>query len=217
MPLHTHHPPTRVVALHPLDHAVVGARVDANRVAEAIDGLVVDGVYGERLRTEDRCEARRGIDAHAVHAGISLVVHLVRRNVLALGRQILHERSAQSDIDDLNAAADREGRHAERVSPGEQGKLGVVTGAVDRSKLRVRRRSVPRRVDVLATRQYESSNDIENPERGVGVVERRHDDGHEPDRFECVHVRRIQSNALNALDKARGCRDGDDGRSRDAA
>jgi hypothetical protein len=32
-----------------------------------------------------------------------------------------------------------------------------------------------------------------------------------------VHVRRIQSNALNALDKARGCRDGDDGRSRDAA
>jgi hypothetical protein len=84
VPLHADHPPARVVALHTFDHAVICARTDAYRVAEAIDSLMVDGVHAERLSADDFSKPRRRLDVHVMHAHSAFVIELVSGNVLSL-------------------------------------------------------------------------------------------------------------------------------------
>jgi len=84
VPLDAHHPPTRIIALDALDRPVLRAGADSHRLAETVDCLMMDGVHRERVRPENRREAGLRIHTHAVHPRIALVVHLVRRDVLAL-------------------------------------------------------------------------------------------------------------------------------------
>jgi hypothetical protein len=210
VPLYADHPPIRIVALDAFHHAVIRSRVDANGVAESIDCLVVDGVHAERLRAENRRESRRRIDADAVDACISLVAQLVRGHVRLLGRKILEQGSAESDVHDLNSAADRKRRHANRTSAGEQCKLRLIASAVDRSKLGVRGGPVSRRVYVFPTGEYESVNDVEESQRRLDARERRDDQRNDASRFERTNVGGVQSHALGALDESRRGGDGDD-------
>ena len=78
------HPPGRVITLDALDRPVVRARADAHRVAEPVDRLVMDRVHAERLHAENGGEARRRIQAYAVHTRVAFVIHVVSRDVLTL-------------------------------------------------------------------------------------------------------------------------------------
>ena len=80
-----------------------------------------------------------------------------------------------------------------------QRELGFVSRAVDGPELRVRRIAVQRRVDVFSAAEEESGNRIENADGHAGVRERRDHDWHQADRFQRPHVRRVQSNSLDAI------------------
>ena len=76
----------------------------------------------------------------------------------------------------------------------------------------MRIRTIPGRIHILATTQYEPGDNVENAQRSVGTGEWRDDDGNEPDGFDCSNVRGIEPNALDTFDQPRRCRDGDDRR-----
>jgi hypothetical protein len=77
MPLHADHPPPWVVAFDTFDGAVVCSGAHTQRPPEAIHRLMMNRVHAKRLGTEDRCKPRGRFDAHAMHARVPLVVHLV--------------------------------------------------------------------------------------------------------------------------------------------
>jgi hypothetical protein len=177
VPLHADHPPSWIVALDALDHAVVRVRADTQRCAEPIDGLVVNGVHGERVRANNSCEPGRRLDAHAVHTRATFRVQLVRCDRFALGWEVLHERSAEAYIDHLDSATDREGRKLALSGRREQRELCDVSRTVHGSELRMRCLAVVRGVHIFAAGQDQARHCIEHADRRTRLGERRYYEG----------------------------------------
>ena len=204
MPLYADHPPSWVSALDALDHAVVRLRTDTERCAEPIDGLVVNGVHGERLRADNSSEPGRRVDAHAVHTGATFLAQFVRRNRFALGWEVLHERSAEAYINHLDSATDREGRKLALSGRRQQRELRDVSRTVHGPELRMRCLAVVRGVHIFAAGQHEARHRIEHVDRRTRLGERRYDEGDQSGRLERANIRRVESDSLDAIDNPNG-------------
>src|SRR6266516_5143683 len=118
-------------------------------------------------------------------AGAFLVVHDAG---VALGGNILDQRSTEGDIQDLNAAADREhGRPARLRFLDERG-FGRIAREVHSAYFFVTLLSVARGVDVFSTGKDEPGDGIENCCRRVSAREWRNYQWYEPCIFEGGHV-----------------------------
>ena len=104
-----------------LHRAVVGPLDDSKPVAEPVDRLVVRAVDRETLAVE---RDQQGIDG--MRAVEEIVVALV-----AVAGDILVQRAAQEDVDQLAAAADAEDRPLLRQKELEQLALPAVPLSVD--------------------------------------------------------------------------------------
>ena len=78
-----------------------------------------------------------------------------------LRRDVLHERAATDDVQDLDAAADREDRKIAAARFGNQRRLELVTLFVDIDHRLVGRLAVPARRDVLAAGQQQPADAFE--------------------------------------------------------
>src|SRR5437762_3478447 len=95
----------------------------------------------------------------------------VRHQAGPLAVQILIQRTAERDVEDLNAAADRENRQAARARRGDERELGGVTHGIDIAQAGMRRRPVAVRRDVFATREHQPTD---RREGGSGTVGGHH-------------------------------------------
>jgi hypothetical protein len=75
-----------------------------------------------------------------------------------LAWQVLIQRSAERDIEDLDSATDREHRQASITRGLEQREFGCVARRVDFAELRMRRRAVTFGIDVLAPGEQETAD-----------------------------------------------------------
>src|SRR5207249_11781653 len=96
----------RVGGLRTFDDAVVGPRDRLETGRQIADRLMVAAIHGGRARTQGTLEERPRFDAHGVTARFVTVGHGSR----PLAVQILVEGAAEGDVENLNAAADRENR-----------------------------------------------------------------------------------------------------------
>ena len=95
--------------------------------------------------------------------------------------QVLDERAAVGDVEQLHAAADRQHRQAAPLGGADQGKLAFVAARAGWLGAGMRLGAISRRVDVGAPRQHEAvESGDEGVEIGVALVLDREDDGLAP-------------------------------------
>jgi hypothetical protein len=117
---------------------------------------MVPAVDARRV-TDGRMQVRRCFHAQRMTA---LWIHMVgRRGMLA--RQVLVQRAAHGDVDQLDTATDREYRQSPFAGGAIQGNLDGVASLVGFLELGVWRFPVARGMDVLAARQYQTPRGLE--------------------------------------------------------
>ena len=179
MPLHRHE---EVVArcLERLHEAVVGRRRDDDARTDAVDALVVVAVHAVVARADQLGQARPGRDLDGVlgeHASADAVAVGGRLSALASERlghlgperfgQVLVQRAAEGDVDQLQAAADAEHRHAAALRAGEQGELPRVAVGARRVGRRVALGAVELGLHVEAAREDQPVEPVEHDLRGA--------------------------------------------------
>ena len=118
------HAERRIVsAFDALDHTIRRNRRHTKTGRDFLDGLVVMAIDGQVLRAEYGRQPRPRHDLHLVGGGMPLGMQVfagrmadVRLPLLEFTRQILPERTAEADVDELAAAADTHDRQAPRRS-----------------------------------------------------------------------------------------------------
>ena len=85
--------------------------VTAHPSRDAIDGLMMKRIHVSVFGSDRVGDERAGIDGDRVGPLIARSILVVSDVGLALRRNVLHQRSAESDVQDLNASANRENRH----------------------------------------------------------------------------------------------------------
>ena len=126
------------------------------------DGLMVVGVHAQLPLGDDAREQRVGLHLDRVRGPLLREVlevpdHLLRR----LGREVLEERPARGDVQELLAAADSEDRHVLLERALREVELGLVADRIDLLEQPVGLFAVVHRVDVHAARKQQP---VERPE-----------------------------------------------------
>ena len=133
----------------------------------------------------------------------------VRHGAWPLATQILVERAAKGDVENLNSTADRENGHAARARDRDERHLRCIAYGIDSTEAGMRRRSVTIGSDVFTACEHESAH---CRERGAGPISRQHrrkGQGDETRALERANVRGVQGDALAAIDEAARRRHGD--------
>src|SRR5262245_58500450 len=101
--------------LDALDDTVTGYRVDDDIRADRFDRLMMRAVDGQRLSAGDAVQQRTRPDPDIVARLVARVRLAMRQRVGNLIRDVLDQRAAEYDVEELLAAADAEHRQV----PGE--------------------------------------------------------------------------------------------------
>src|SRR6266545_7659205 len=145
MPLYSERPRlAAVLRLRALDDSVrrPGGGTEGRR--QVADGLVVPAVHRRVTRVDGVVQQRTGLDAQRVARARIGVVDAAR----ALARQVLVQGAAQSDVQDLDPAADGEDRQPPGAGAGDEGELHCVPRRIDFLQLWVRVGAVAARLAV---------------------------------------------------------------------
>ena len=214
MPLHRHDPGrVSVDRLGGFDDAIVRPRHRPEPRRQITDCLMMTAIHRCRARAERPLEQRTGLYAHLVIALLVAVWHGAR----ALTLEVLIQRTAERNVEDLDAAADRENWQATLSRGLYERDLRRVAVSVDLTQARVRGRSVSLRSDVLTAGENQSADALECGGCAIGRDHRRNRERHEPGALERAHVRRVQSHALATIHRSAGRRDCDGRRRHDVA
>ena len=171
VPLHAEHESGEAVelgrpGLDRLDRAVLFPGHRLEPVAEQVDRLVVLGRHLEDLVPgQDRGQRAVRADPHVVQAEPArrAVVPLVPVQV----GNVLVQRAAPADVQDLHAAADGKQRHPLPQRVAGDGEVPGVPRRHGNLRLRVPRRAVPHRLDVRTARDHQA---VQARYRGAGLV-----------------------------------------------
>ena len=166
MPLDGHHPVVAVDGLEALDGAVGGAGDDAEVVGHAVDGLVVVAdahrLDGAQRLGQARARLHRGADLGAAAAHGDAV-----EQTAGLAHDVLAEGAAVDDVQQLEAAADGQHRHAAPPGRPVERLLEAVDAPVVAVGLGHRLLAVERRVDVLTAGEDQP---VEAGDHNVGLL-----------------------------------------------
>ena len=153
--------------LHRLDGAVGRAGADREPVADAVERLVVGRRDLERRAGEAR-DARARLRGHRVVGRGRVVV------VAELVLDVPVERPAVRDVEQLDAAADRQDRQPALARRLQQAQLPAIALGVEPRRPLVRRAVVEVGADVLAAGQHEPVERLRLQGRVVGARPRQH-------------------------------------------
>ena len=174
VPLDRQHPPARIGELSAFDNPIGRARRHTQAVGDAIERLVMRRIRDEPIGLERRGEEGIGGDAHIVDAIRTIDPRIVIEGIRPLARNVLNERAAKRNVDDLDSTADGQCRNGLRHGGEAQRDLTFVAPHVHvdggMSLL-----PVPIRREVFAAREQET---IDGPDRvgGRGTGEGRYDE-----------------------------------------
>ena len=101
---------------------------------------------------------------------------------------VLNQRSAERDVQNLDAAADREHGNPPSFRFNDEAGFGCIARGVYGAYFFVAPFSVTRRIDVLTASENQAGDGIEHCSRGAIAGERRNDEWYEPCTFEGGHV-----------------------------
>src|SRR5437588_4272230 len=133
-----------VVRLGALDRSVLTGRRLVQARSQLPDSLVVEAVDPDLVLARGPAQLRRRLDLDRV----SQVVAAMVADVMCF--EVLHQRAAHGDIDDLLPAADAQHRQLALPSLLEHEQLGLVQLGVDGADLLVLLLSIQQRIDVPA-------------------------------------------------------------------
>ena len=143
---------------------------------------------------------------YALRAHLRLIM-LDRRRTF--GGDVLHERSPERDVGDLDAPADRQRRQTPFVRQAHERQLILVARAMRRVGFRADGGAVLRRIDVLAARQDHAADRVEHRPELVRVDGRKYQ-RRQPRGSRGKHVGLVQPHAHHATDFFRGRRERDE-------
>src|SRR5207344_3393634 len=115
---------------------------------------MVRRIRGDRRGAKDSREMRSGFDGDGMHAVVPAVGLIVVDAARLLRRDVLYERAAECDVDDLCAATDRERWDASLVGFAGQCELVAVAPVMRRARFGVRGLSKTFRVEVFTTGEH---------------------------------------------------------------
>src|SRR2546425_12575812 len=159
---------------------------------------MVPAVHRRRARAECLFEERSRFDAHGVTARFVAMGH--RSGPFTV--QILVERAAEGDVENLNPTADRENRQPARARGRDERQLCGVAHGIDLAEAGMRRRSVTSGGDVLTTGEHESAYGGEGGAGAISREHRRHGQGDEAGALQCTNICGVQGDTLAAIDQA---------------
>lgn len=108
--------------LHRLCYVVWRPCDDADAIAQAVDGLMVQAVDAVARGVEDGGQPGAGEDVDVVGAMAARMVHLrVLLRLWLLGAEVLIERAATGDVEELHATTDAEQRRIRVERPAGEG------------------------------------------------------------------------------------------------
>src|SRR5579859_550001 len=139
-----------IIRLDALDRSVLAGRRLVQAGSQLLDRLVVEAVDPDLVLARGLAQLGCRLDLDRV----GQVVAAVGPNVVVL--EVLHERAAHGDVDDLLATADAQHGQLPLPSLLEHEQLGVVQFAVDGTDLLVLVLSVQGRIDVPAPGQQQA-------------------------------------------------------------
>src|SRR3989441_2393428 len=157
VPLHRQRPWLAVPRLGGFDHAIGGPGGGDERRREIADRLVVAAVYARLESRERAMQQRARLDPHGVTGPRIGVID----GAAPFTGQVLVQGPSQCDVQDLDAAADREDREAAGACGCDQTELHRVPRAIGLAELRVRPGAVARGAHVFPSGQHEAVNPIE--------------------------------------------------------
>ena len=111
-----------------------------------------------------------------MRAAAVVVAPVVGERVRTLAGDVLDERAAEGDVEQLDPAADREHRAPVRARGIEQRDLGLVALDADVGDGRVARGAVAGGVHILAAGEEQGVRRVDDASGVVGALERRHED-----------------------------------------
>src|SRR2546421_2536869 len=194
MPLDPERPRRRAVrAFDALDDAVFGPRGRAQGRGQLANRLMVAAVDACPDGAERAMEQALRLDAQPVTGG---GVAVIDRPAAALAREILIQGPTQGDVQDLDAAADGEDRKPAALRARDQRQFDGIARGVGFPELGVGRRPIAGRLDILAPGEHQPLDPVQCGARGLGVEDRRYEEGHEAGAREGAHVRDVEGDAL---------------------
>src|SRR5207302_11457851 len=128
----------RVRRLDALDDTIVGPRDGLESRRQIANRLMVPAVHRGQARAERSFQERSRLDAHRMAEGFVAVRH----GAWPLATQILVERAAKGDVENLNSTADRENGHAARARDRDERHLRRIAYGIDSTEAGMRRRPV---------------------------------------------------------------------------
>lgn len=204
VPLHRGQPPVIPRPFEPLDHSVRGVRGDTQTHAGTGHRLVMTGVRIERRRAEQFRKASPGRHVDGVRRGGAVARLVMLERPGPLRGKVLHERPAERDVHDLDAAAYGERRESTPVRRLEERQLPRVAMRVRGVGPFVAWRTVVDGVDVLAACEDQPIGGAEDFIRGGAVLERRRHERHHAGILDRLEIRDVQAHALDAIDRPGG-------------
>src|SRR5207302_1046619 len=194
MPLDGQGPRRRPIApLDALDDAVLRPGRRPQSRGQLADRLVVAAVDARRGGPEGAMQQAVRLDAQLVAGG---GVGVIDGAPPALAREVLIQRPAQRDVQDLDAATDGEDREPASLRAGDERQLDGIAAGVGLAELGVRDRTIAGRLDVLPTGEHQPLDPVERGARGVGLEDRRHEERNQAGAREGADVRDVQGDAL---------------------
>ncbi len=207
MPLRAEHPPVVAGPFDAFNDAVGSARDHAQTRRGLRNGLMVERIHGKPPSSERDRQARVVVGGDVVHAPIARPIAIMRKRAGMLGGNVLHERSPERHVRDLNTTTNREHGKSTHARGFHQRQFQGVAAVVDVTQRWMRTLAVEPRVYVLPSGEEEA---VEALEQLVGVrrIEKREDVGARTGTSHRSGVRHI---GPHAQDAANGFGRGGDG------
>ena len=149
---------------------------------------MVKRIHNDVFGTDRFGDQRAGLDVDLVGPRITGSFFIVCDAGIALGGNVLDQRSTQCNVEHLDAAADREHGLPARLCFLDERGFGRIARGVHRSYFFVAFFAVASWIDVFAASENEAGDGIENGRCCVDVRKRRNYEWYEPCIFQGSHV-----------------------------
>lgn len=137
---------------------------------------------------------------------IAAVLRVVRQCVRKRRRDVLDQRSAERDIQELRTAANCKNGLSGLARGVHKSYFSLVAEAVHSPKTLVSRLSVECGIDIFTAGEDESVDDGHDAARSVRAGERRNDDWYEPCYLESGDIGSVEPNVMSSAQPRVGCR-----------